>query len=142
MRTWLNQRILADGPLVALLELKPSEVAEDRVFSAGSLTSVSTPKPFIVHLMGNSTDAGLAEEDADAQRQFWQIWVHDEPADYTRIDAIHERLKIIFKNAADPASWVQTTFHLERSRDFDDQVLGTIFKYARFQSILTKVGAA
>lgn len=145
MRAWIVSQMRGDAELMDLMRRTVNGVPEtdaavqERFFAAGSMTSATTPKPFVVYLLGNSTDQQLADEDYDADRQFWQVWVHDRPADYTKIDAIQDRIRAIFKNGQSVPDKVLTTIHLERSRDFDDEILKTIFKYARFQSIITKV---
>lgn len=146
MRTWLYQRMINDATLLNLMRRTISGVLESdadvrkRFFASGSMTTSTTPKPFIVYLMGNRTDQQMAEADYRAHRQFWQVWVHDAPADYARIDSIHDRIEDLFFGATSAADGVANTIHLERSRDFDDELLKTVFKYARFQSIIQKVG--
>lgn len=144
MRTWLYQKMRNDAELMDILRLGAESDAsvQARFFASGSMTTATTKKPFVVYLMGNATDQALAEENVEAVRQFWQVWIHDSPADYARIDAAHDRIREIFKNAQSVPDGVLTTLHLERSRDFDDELLKTIFKYARYQSIITKVSTA
>jgi hypothetical protein len=140
MRAWLYLRLKNDAELNTLLDPDDDRDFEDQAFSSPSMTENDGPRPFLVYLVGNATDVAMAEEDADLVRQFWTIYIHDEPSDYTRIDTLVERVKEIFKNANGQGvgNYIMTTFHLETSRDFDDQTLGTIFRYVRFQSILSK----
>lgn len=123
--------------LVGLLEGDPSitDLVGDRIYQASALRTAQMVKPYIVYHLGNDTSEGLSELHL-AHRQFLQIWVHDEPGDYDLIDEVGDELKELFTGAGSKVDHVITTRFLERSADFNDQVLGTIFRYLRFQIIL------
>jgi hypothetical protein len=91
--------------------------------------------------MGNITSEVLADDeqlvDSDIlpNRSFFQIWVHDDPADYDQIDQIcHDVIRAI-RGQGDPTSGIMTTRYLETSQDLTDATLGTICRYIRFQFV-------
>lgn len=140
MRIWLHQRLVADpalrDSLFADVDPMPAD-AEDSVYGSHSLEGVPERKPFIVHDMGNDTSERLGEE-STAHRQFATIYVHDEGYDYTRIDQVITALKSLLDNSPSaPGFGVITCHYLETSRDLEDDQMGTIVKYARFQIIGT-----
>lgn len=126
MRTWLQNTLTTHPGLSALVG--------DRVFQGGSLSSSLTPKPYVVVILGNDTSEGLGE-DVDLHRQFFTLYVHDEPGDYSRIDDIVTQLKHALVNAFNKEAGVITVRYLETSRDLDDETLNTILRYIRFQAI-------
>ena len=104
-----------------------------RVMQQGSLLSAQTVKPYLVYRMGNNTDEGMADPDSKRPgRQFFQVYIHDEVGDYTRIDDIVKHLKDAFL-AAQPSGDVCGIQYLETSGDLDDPTLESIMRYARFQ---------
>lgn len=135
MRTWLHQRLVNDDELTLLLGRQLGETAEDSVFASHSLEGVPRNKPFIVHSMGNDTNEGLSD-DSSAHRQFSTIYVHDEGQDYDVIDLVIARLKELLNDAPGSAEFgVITCHYLETSQDLEDDQMGTIVRYARFQII-------
>jgi hypothetical protein len=80
----------------------------------------------------------LAEQDVAPHLQFFQVYVHDEPADYVQIDMMVSLVIAAFKYAEySVANRIITTRYLETSRDLDDAVLATIFRYVRFQFVMS-----
>lgn len=103
-----------------------------------SATPKELPRPFLVYHMGNATDEGLwdSEDNPEASRQFLTVYVHDNPADYSRIDEIVEKvIKAMVNSGGSVADRILMVNYLETSRDFDDQTLKTIHRYIRFQLI-------
>ena len=88
-----------------------------------------------VYTLGNKTDELLSEEDTVA-RQFFTLFIHDEPFDFTRIDTIVSRVKALLSQQQVKDSKIIIVRHLETSRDLDDSTLGTILRYVRFQAIM------
>jgi hypothetical protein len=95
-------------------------------------------RPFMV-LRWGATAAGM---DVVKQRTL-QVWVHDQPSDYTVIDSALERVRDVFANVVgndigDTIKWVlQIDWALE-SDDLADDVQNTVARYAEF----TVVGSA
>lgn len=113
-------------------------IGEDnpRVFAKKSMTSSIEGTPYLVYKMGNSS-AELLSEERDAERQFFQVWVHDfhdgETADYMRIDEVVKHVKRILTKLNGQGIWTVT--FLETSQDLNDETLNTLFRYLRFQMI-------
>jgi hypothetical protein len=130
-RSWVYSQLTTDDRL--------DEFVEGRIFPKKSMKSSVEDHPFLVYKLGNGTNAELAETE-DITNQFFQIWVHDytdtEAGDYLRIDDIIAELKRIFHLASSAEHGVISTLYLETSQDLDDETLGTIMKYVRFQSLV------
>lgn len=110
-----------------------SSLVGDRIFQQGSLLHAQTIKPYIVYTMGNATDEGMDDPDNFMPaRQYFQIYIHDEVGDYSRIDQVVEELKKAFTTAM-PEGNVCGIQYLETSRDLDDPTLESIMRYVRFQ---------
>ena len=130
MRTWLYQTLSNDFTLQADLD--------NRFYQGESMDSSTVEKPFLVYTIGNATDEELSEEPEGPERQFFQIYIHDEGADYTRIDRIVARVKTLLRNQSDKASGIINVIYLETSRDLDDSTMNTILRYIRFVAIKEK----
>lgn len=130
MRTWLKQKLSTDPELIDWLK--------GGFHQGESMDSANVEKPFLVYTIGNATDEQLSEEPEGPERQFFQIYIHDEGADYELIDQIVARVKTLLRNAGDKDSGILTTIYLETSRDLDDETMGTILRYIRFVSIKEK----
>lgn len=126
-RSWLYNTLLNDGPL--------SAVVADRVIQGGGLRDANVTVPFIVYHLGNDTDENLAESGPAPHRQFFQVYVHDDSGDYTRIDNIGYLVKNALRNGTDRGD-ILTIRYLETSQDLSDETLNTIFRYLRFQFIM------
>lgn len=109
-----------------------------RIFAKKTMTSSIENTPYIVYKLGNET-VELANEQFEASRQFFQVWVHDfmdtVTADYAKIDEVILAIRAAFwlKNSASENIW--TTEWVETSQDLDDDTLQTVFKYVRFQLV-------
>ena len=127
MRTWLHQTLKNDLPLI--------ELFGDRFFQGESMRSSVVVKPFLVYTIGNATDVLLSEEPDTPERQFFQIYIHDEGADYTRIDEGVKRVKKLLRHQQNAEAGIIDIIYLETSRDLDDVTMNTILRYIRFQAI-------
>lgn len=127
-RTWLRNTL---GSIPELLDNIPL----DRMLQGESLLTAQIQKPFLVYRMGNRTNEDLAEDMPDVGRQFLSIYLHDVPADYSRIDRMEMTVIHGLNLASSVPDNIITTRYLETSRDLDDQSLGTIYRYLRFQLI-------
>ncbi|WNO27796.1 tail terminator [Microbacterium phage Huwbert] len=132
-RHFIYGSMVEDTELLEMVgELNP------RIFAKKTMTSSKEIHPFIVYKLGNET-LEVANEEWEASRQFFQIWVHDyhdsDTGDYETIDKIIERLRKIFylKNSKEEGVWI--TNWVETSQDLNDDTLNTLFKYVRFQLI-------
>jgi hypothetical protein len=128
MREWLYQQMLLVQP----------SVFGERVYEGESLTTTPRVKPFMTYNIGNSTDEQLSDEPRGPERQFFQIYIHDEGGDYTQIDDAVLALRQQLEGASDPNSGIVHVYYLETSRDLDDSTMGTILRYVRFQAVRTR----
>lgn len=147
MRIWLYDLLVSDVPLRTLLGVEATDQTTmmRRIKPRQSETSIPTNAdiPFLVIGLGNETNEGLGEaNDHVAERQFFSIWVHDRGGDYTKIDQIIARVKAILREASSPAYMVTMVNYLETSQEFENQTYNTLFRYIRFQAILSKGAAA
>lgn len=134
-RTWLYATLIDPD------NTELQDYINQRVFPKKSMKSSREDHPYLIYKLGNNTAEGISEE-ADPSRQFFQIYVEDysdtEAADYIQIDEIIEVLKKTLKNASDADAELIGLRYLETSQDLNDETLGTVFKYVRFQAILGK----
>ena len=129
-RIWLRNTLGSSSPLVDFVPV-------ERMLQGESVLSAQIVKPFLVYRFGNKTPEDLAEDMPDVARQFLSIYLHDVPADYSRIDQMEMAVIHSLNLASSRNESVVTTRYLETSRDLDDQALGTIYRYVRFQLIMT-----
>lgn len=133
IREWIYDRFTTDPDLTAYLLANDCD-PELFVTQGESWRNTRTPSGlFMFYTFGFHTDLGLSET-IRPSRQYFQVHVHDKPSDYTRINRV---LSIINS----PSFWVnppREVIHLEwmeTSRDLDDDTLGTITRYSRFNYI-------
>lgn len=134
-REFVYNTLVQYNPLTALIGGSDNP----RVYAKKNMTSSIEDCPYIVYKLGNSTNMELAETE-DWERQFFQVWVHDYHdqkvvADYLRIDDVIAEVKSAFRLAGSKEDGVITAIYLETSQDLNDETLGTVFRYLRFQLI-------
>lgn len=95
-----------------------------------------TALPMLVYRMGNETNENVGEG-FTAHRKFFQVYIHDRPADYSGIDALIPTVRDLLIAAA-PSGHVLKIFWRENSRDLDDEFLGSIMRYMRFEAALAQ----
>jgi hypothetical protein len=113
---------------------------------AWSLENLSTPStcpgPFLIYGLGNSTAENLVDSTDDSardpERQFSQVWAHDESGDYGLVDDMVAEIKRALSGASSPEHGVLTTRYLETSQEFGSEQYKTIFRYVRFQHIIAQ----
>jgi hypothetical protein len=146
MRAWLYDWIVSDPALASKLGVDlddlPSHVTPRR--AQENVTYEDLPRPFLIYGLGNATAEQLSDStanDAQAERQFFQVWVHDEGGDFNLIDEIVAIVIKRLRGAKSVPDFVYTVEYLETSQEFNNQTYGTNFRYIRFQAIKAKVGA-
>lgn len=138
MRAWLYDHLTLD-PIIQGFLGGTLLSAQSRIFPRESMLSVNAEKPYLVYGLGNDSNEDLSEDPGhEAHRQFFQIWIHDEGGSYDVIDDMIPVIKASLQNASDPASNVTTVRWLETSQEFSNETLNTIFRYIRFQAIISK----
>ena len=137
MRVWLYD-ILHNAPALQGYYNNLPLVNLD-VFPRESLHDTVQRKPFIVYGLGNDTNEQLSEDkNHKAHRQFFQIWIHDDGGDYTRIDDLVEIVVNLLQGQAAPSYDITNVHWLETRQEFSDQTFNTLFRYIRFQAIISK----
>lgn len=105
----------------------------DRFYQFGSMEE-GAKKPFIV-----------LKFDRETPRRSWrtgptdvpiQIWVHDTPGDYERIDMVIRRIRAIYALLPNKVGFFESRY-FSTSVDLQDPELGTIVKVATFQWTLS-----
>lgn len=127
-RVWLKQKL---GSIPGLLDV----MTPDDMYQGESMLNANVKKPFLMFNFGNRTTEDLSEEIPEVSRQFLTIYLHDVPADYSRIDEMEMAVIHGMNQASSDGDSIITTRYLETSRDLDDQALGTIYRYVRLQLI-------
>lgn len=139
MRAWLYDRLTTSTDIATTMNMTVAQLA-DQVFPREARTNINGPKPFLVYGLGNETNERLADDDQEhiAERQFFQVWIHDEGTSYLRIDETIKALKLRLVGAKSPADNLTTIHWLETSQEFSNETYNTIFRYVRFQAIISK----
>lgn len=129
-RAWVYSKMTGHSPLTTLVGT--------RIFESSRLQDVPT-KPYVMYKFFPMT-AELSGDDAPKVfNQGVQVFVHDVPGDYLRIDAILKILKDLFQNAYDKTAGVEICKWIDSSEDFKDPDMGTITRFARFRIYFKEV---
>jgi len=138
MRAWLYDLLVGSAELQVAMGYSADRMSA-QVMPRRSQETFNILKPFIVYGLGNNTNEDLAEDtDHEAHRQFFQIWIHDDGGDFGRIDDIIEVVKRLLTNASSPVDHVTQVRWLETSQEFNNETYNTLFRYVRFQAIISK----
>ncbi len=145
MRAWLYDTLITDSDLQS--DLGGAEGIKSRVAPRRSKEEIaSLVRPFLIMGLGNATSENLSDstsndpQDKDADRQFLQIWIHDDGGSYSRIDTIIEHVIHRLAGASSAADNILTMSYLETSAEFNNEAYGTIFRYIRFQAVKVRGG--
>lgn len=143
MRALIYDLLTTDEDLQS--DLGGAEGILDRVMPRRSRENILGPRPFLIFGLGNSTGEQLAdptsvgvEPEKDAERQFFQVWVHDDSESFVRIDRMVDTVKKRLTGASSAPHGVLTIAYLETSQEFSNETYNTIFRYIRFQAIVVK----
>lgn len=114
----------------------PNELA---VFQRSGNEQSEPPKtrPFVIYNLGITTPSGPSA--LRAHNRYVQVWVHDDPGDYHRIDQMLARIKEVFEAAPQEAEFYELRL-VNDSPDLNDTGLDTIVKFAVFQAALSPGG--
>lgn len=117
-------RALAYDTLSALGDL--TAIVDDRIFSAYDEVPAT---PFVVIRVGNSTP-GLKNL---TYREYFTIWAHDAPGDYSTIDQILDICRPALVGLSNQGNLFEVNW-IENSQDLPlDPLTGTIGKFSRYQ---------
>ena len=139
MRTWLYDKISTHTPLKTIIDAANSSniTLSDHVSQGEVLSDRLFPKPYIYYNIGNRTNQNMGE-DVLVYNQFFQVFIHDVPGDYTLIDdLVKELIKLLHQSTGEEGKYqiIRVQF-LEASADLDDDTLGTIMRYVRFVAVV------
>lgn len=138
MRVWLFN-LLRTSPEIQTLMGYTQEEMNDQVVPRESQRTINLTKPFLVYGLGNNTNENLSEDpDHIAHRQFFQVWVHDDAGSFLMIDRVVEEVKSLLVGASSLADQVTTVRWLETSQEFSNETYNTIFRYVRFQAVVSR----
>lgn len=115
-------------------------ISPDRIKTGQSMMTAQVAKPYIVVNFTNDPDLGWDDPDVDARphMQYFIVYVHDARPSYVQVDQICDLVKNAFRlNPSSTDDKVVWTTYLERSGDFDDVSLDTVFRYMRFIATMT-----
>lgn len=122
-RIWVYQTMATDVALNALLL--------GGIHQSTKISKTPHEKPFILYRQTSDVQ-DLRGDDRDRGRQTgFMIFAHDVPGDYLKIDAILDRLKVLFADTNDPASRITRSTWIESSDDTRDEDMGTITRWGR-----------
>lgn len=140
MRAWLHDTLCDHEPLRLQMGIAGVEEMRTRVMPRRSEETINVAKPFLIYGLGNATSEQLSDataQDKNAERQFFQVWIHDEGGDFGLIDEIVPTIIDLLRGASSPADKVVTIEYLETSGEFNNETYNTNFRYIRFQAIRT-----
>lgn len=141
MRAWLYERLATTTSLVPNFGADEAEV-RTRILPRRASGTVNIDTPYLIFGLGNATNEDLAEaSDHEAERQFFSVWVHDTGPTFGLIDETIPKIKARLIGASDKTSKVTTIKYLETSGEFNNETYGTVFRYIRFQAIISRTGA-
>lgn len=126
MRSIVYPTLSTYAPLLAVVGDDAN--GDPNIHQASSLT-VTPPRPFVTFRM--HTDFPLRPRGTGA-REYIQLWAHDDPGDYTRIDDILSHCRDALEAAAHSGTFLEARW-IETGVDLKDDVMHTITRYMRFQ---------
>lgn len=108
------------------------------IYQGESMLKAPNPRdfPIAVYRIGNETNENLGSG-STAYRKFFQVYLHDVPADYNRIDTLIPVIRDALTAAA-PSGHVLEVMWRENSRDLSDEYMGSIVRYLRFEAALAQ----
>jgi hypothetical protein len=144
-RTWVYSRMATDPTLLTYMGTSvvtdpmntPGDPLDDvttitpRVYQSTSINATPHLKPFIMYRQTSDVTTFRGDDNDMVRQTGYMIFAHDVPGDYLRIDAMIERLKVLFSNVVDQDEGVIRSSWVETSEDLRDEDMGTITRFAR-----------
>lgn len=127
-RQWIHQTLIASAPVTAI-------VPAASIFGSGPAEARIDAKPFIIIRMMPST---IAVKEGIAYKTGAQIWAHDAPGSYVRIDSVLSAVTGALSGVVALPGAVRCTAQ-GRSQDLADDGFDTITKYASFELVGTGI---
>ncbi len=134
-RAWVYTTLTQD---TALGELVPAE----QIFAGQAMMTAQVPRPLIVLKFVSTSDEQLFD-DPDIplrpNRQFLEVWVHDNRPSYVQIDKICSLVKQALRTQqVSPDAYIMGVKYLDTSADLMDTSMDTVLRYVRFHLILSQ----
>jgi len=130
IRSWVYGKMTGHSPLTTLVG--------SRIYESSMLQETPT-KPYIMYKMFVTQAEMMGDDRPKVFNQSMQVFVHDVPGDFLRIDDIIRILKDLFHNASDKLAGVEIVRWLDSSEDFKDSDMGTIIRFIRFRILYKEV---
>lgn len=127
-RTWFYQRMVND---VSLNTDIGGRIYQDTSIREDESTR-QLVKPFIVYRVWGLRPEFRGDDSDQHAREVFQVFAHDIPGDYLRIDRILSKLHTLFADVRDQDTGAISEW-LEMSEDFRDSDMHTIMRYCRIQ---------
>lgn len=102
-----------------------TDIVDNRIFQASDLTNVP-PRPFVTYRLHNAY-----ARQGFGKQTLVQVWFHDEPGDYMRIDEMMGHAKTAIEGIPQQGSFMEAVW-FEDSVDLQDDDMGTITRNARY----------
>jgi hypothetical protein len=109
-----------------------------RIYESSELQEVPI-KPYLMYKMFVTAPEMMGDDLSKVLTQGFQVFVHDVPGDFLRIDDIIQVLRNLFTNASDKAAGVVSVRWVDVSEDFRDSDMGTNTKFIRFRVLYKEV---
>lgn len=104
---------------------------QDRIFAASNV-DYQGKKPLVVLRSHTSFPVARAEGKALGGRTYLQLWVHDKPGSYVRIDRTLVACRRVIEAIAPVGNFLEATW-IESGVDLRDDQMNTVCRYSRFQ---------
>lgn len=125
IRKWLYDRITTSSPIITV-------VPAARVLGAGSAEGAVLVKPFIMIKMGSVLPELEGDDGADVVGANVEIWVHDNPGSFARIDALLKLIKERLEGPIPTDGGVACRWQGD-STELSDEGFGTITRYGSYK---------
>jgi len=130
IRSWIYGKMVGYAPLTAHVG--------SRIYESSVLQEVPT-KPYIMYKMFVVQPEMMGDDLSKVFTQSFQVFVHDVPGDYLRLDDIIQILRNLFTNASDKLAGVVSVRWIDASEDFKDPDMGTVTRFIRFRVLYKEV---
>lgn len=110
----------------------------NQVYQGESMLKAPKPIefPVAVYRIGNETNANVGSG-ITAHNKFFQVYLHDVPADYTRIDTLIPLVRDAMTGLSNKGHILEVIWR-ENSRDLDDEFIGSVMRYLRFETAMAQ----
>lgn len=139
MRAWLYDTLATFNDLAWELGVAEEELP-NRINPRRSETTIPSA-PFVIIGMGYGNNEDLIDStsgEVNPDRQYFQVWVHDDGNSFARIDRAMGLIRARLTGASSKEHGVVTINYLETSGEFGNQTYRTNFRYLRFQAIIVQ----